>query len=230
MNKKIGMLLLALALCASLAACASPAASAQNAQSVQQSGQTAGQQGTPGAPNMANQPIEGKLAVGLLKLEGTDQAVTAAQAKTLLPLWKALKSLSSSSTASSDEISALYTQIQEALSTDQLAAIKALNLSPSDTQALMQQYNVQMQQMPTQRATRSASNSQGGGGFGGPGGGAGGPPPDGGGMPGGGMPGGQGGSQSTPVAGMANRPQMGGGMGLIFVDPLIKLLETRAAS
>ena len=201
-----------------LAGCASPAASTQAAQQA--------------APNLANQPIEGKLALGLLKLEGSDKAVTAEQAKTLLPLWKAVKTLSSSSTASPDEVSALYTQIQEALNADQVQAVKDLNLSQADTQALMTQYGVQMPQgaAPSQSSTRAAgsSNAQGGG-FGGGdlGGGPGGPPPDGVGIPGGlPIP------QGTPQAGATPRAARagGGGMNLLFVDPLIKLLESKAGS
>ena len=187
---------------------------------------------TPGASNMANQPIENKLAIGTLKLEGSPQAVTADQARTLLPLWKAVKSLSASSTASADEMAALYTQIQEAMTADQIAAIKTQALTPADTQALMQQYNIQAPAgMPQQSATRVASSSGStnqGGGPGGPqdGGGSGGPPPDGG-IPGGGASG----AQSTPQAGQTPRaPRVGGGMNSLFVEPLITLLEARANS
>jgi hypothetical protein len=81
-----------------------------------------------------------------------------------------------------------------------------------------------------QRATRTAQfqsrNQNGGGGFGG-----GGAP---GGVPGGpGGPGGFGGGQGGSGTAVARTPQpgrrAGGGMNTIFVDPLIKLLQTRAA-
>jgi hypothetical protein len=189
--------------------------SAANAQTAQ----------NPGAPNPANQPIEGKLAMGTLKLEGSAQAITAEQAKNLLPLWKAVKALTASSTASTDEMNALYTQIQEAMTADQVAAIKALTLAPADMQALMQQYNIQSPQGgPSQSTTRTANsaNQNGAPGAGGPPGGA---PPDGGG-PGGGLPGG---AQTTPHAGQTPRAQRaGGGMNTLFVDPLITLLDARA--
>ena len=70
---------------------------------------TATPAGIPGFQPGADQPIESKLALGTLILEDGEQAVTAEEAKTLLPLWKAVKSLSSSQTASQDEINALYT-------------------------------------------------------------------------------------------------------------------------
>lgn len=225
LKKKLAILIVVPALML-LSACAGLSPAATSANPVAQSG----------APNMANQPIESKLALGLLKLEGTDKAVDAVQAKTLLPLWKAVKTLSASSTASADEITALYQQIQESLTADQVQAIKDLSLSPDDTQALMTQYGVQIPQgaAPAQSSTRAAgsSNPQGGGfpggDFGGGPGGPGGAPPDGGGFPGGGAQG----AQTTPQAGQraqAGGPR-GGGMNLLFVDPLIKLLETKAGS
>lgn len=50
-----------------------------------------------------------KLALGTLKLEGTSQAVTAAQAAELLTLWEGYKSLSNSNTSSQVELDALVT-------------------------------------------------------------------------------------------------------------------------
>ena len=216
-------LLLILVGCSAIQA-AVPASSSTNTTS---NGTPAAPQGTPGAPNMANQPIESKLAMGILKLEGSPQAVTTEQAKTLLPLWKAVKSLSASQTTAADEVTALYTQIQESMTADQIAAIKALSMTPEETQALMTQYGIQMPQgaSPSQKTTRTA-NQQSGGGPGGPGDpGAGGPPPDGGGIPGGGAPGGSG-AQTTPVAGQ--KRTAGGGMNSLFVDPVITLLDKRA--
>lgn len=200
-------------------------------------------------PNMADQPIEGKLAVGTLSLEGTENAITAEQAKNLLPLWKAVKSLVNSSTAADDELTALYQQIQEAMTAEQIQVIKDMQLGPDETQALMTKYGVELPQggnMPElsdeQKATleaRRASGNQGGDFAGGgmPPDGAGGPP-DGGGMPpdGGGFQGGgntQGGgagqpdTQGTPQAPQGGRGMRGGGMNTLLVEPLIKLLEER---
>ena len=53
-----------------------------------------------------------KLALGTLKLEGTSQAVTAAQASELLTLWQGYKSLDNSDTSSQVELDALVKQIQ----------------------------------------------------------------------------------------------------------------------
>jgi hypothetical protein len=234
MTKKLLALIVSFPLVLVIAACSLIQPSTSTSTNQSQASNTAGQ---------ASQSVESKLAIGTLKLEGTDKAVTAAQAKTLLPLWKAVKSLSSSSTASNTEMTALYQQIQESMTAGQVQAIKDLNLSPDDTQSLMKQYNVQMPQgnFPTPNATQMAQRSSDGGGMAGggpsdggmaPGGPDGGMPPD-----GGGAPGGTGGNtnsaqpsaQGTPQAGQP-RGGSGKGMNFIFVDPLIQVLEQRAGA
>ncbi|GAP12936.1 hypothetical protein LARV_00676 [Longilinea arvoryzae] len=207
---------------------------------------------TPGASSgkSATLTLKDKLAVGTLKLEGTDLAVTAEQAKTLLPLWKAVKSLSSSSTASQPEIDAVYQQIQDALTADQLASIEKLDLSGENMQALMTELGIDPGAnggsglTDSAKATRVAELKASGSTF--PGGGgnmpSGGGAPSGGSMPSGGgsMPSGGGNftppdqaggttTQSTPQAGQTGGRGGGMGMSSMFIEPLIKLLETRAA-
>lgn len=195
--------------------------------------------------NPANMPLEQKLAIGTLKLEGTDQAVTAKEATDLLPLWQAVKSLSASTNTAPSEITAVYKQIEGVMTPTQTQTIQKMTWTNQDMQALMTKYGITFgggaggaggqggQNLTAdQRATRTAqfaARGQGGGagGPGGFGGGQGGAP--GGVLGGAGGFGGQGGS-GTPVA---RTPQAGrragGGMNSIFVDPLIKLLQTRAA-
>ncbi len=238
----LSLLTATLVLLTALAACAS----------LKLPGAQAGAQQTPGM-NFANQPIESKLAMGTLKLEGTANAITTQQAKDLLPLWKAVKSMSASTTTSQQEMDALYKQIQDTMTAGQVQAIKDMQLKPEDYQALMKQYTIQPPQggpqggdfgslSESERATRVAQfRSQNGGGNGNgngnrrgnnngggfPGGGM---PPDGGGFPGGqagGQNGGQAG-QSTPRAPQGSRGFRGGGMNNMFVDPLIKLLQEKA--
>jgi len=212
-----------------------------------------GQEGQDRQFDPANQPIEQKLAIGTLKLEGTDLAVTAEQAKDLLPLWKAVKALSSSETVSQDEVNAVYTQIQEAMTEEQIAAIKEMSINPEDMQALMQELGIEMEmpqggnapqemteeQLATLQAQRSAMRQQGQGGRQG-GGEGGGMPGGGGGMPGGGdmppggmeggMPGGMPNAEGTPQPGMGGPRGAGGGFNTTLVEPLIKLLEERAGA
>jgi uncharacterized membrane protein YgcG len=248
MKKKIVAVLLALVLLAGLTACAvfNSAGTDQSAAS----GNTRGQQFEP-----ASMPVEMKLAIGTLKLEGTQNAVTAEQAKNLLPLRQALKSISTSDNAAQEEINALYTQIEESMSADQVKAIEDLTWTQEDLAALRETYGIQSggpggpggnrptvsaDQRSTMQAQFQASGGQGGRQGGGPSdgggfGGGGGMPPDGGGMPmdgGGGFPGGQGQAQgtpqadSTPSAAMLNRQAMG--FNSLFADAVITLLKERA--
>ena len=194
-----------------------------------------------------------KLAAGTLKMEGTDLAVTADQAKELLPLWKAVKTLSTSDTASQLEIEAVYQQIQDTLTAEQLASIEALDLSGSNLQQLMTDLGIEVG-MPagtgltdSERATkiaelRASGQFTQGGGPGGAGGADGAPSggfqrPSGGGggfVTGGDFPPDGAGAGAVPgTTGTQTAPRANGrggfGMSQIFIDPLIKLLTTRAA-
>lgn len=177
----------------------------------------------------AQTALQARLAVGTLMLEDTELAVTTEQAKALLPLWKAVKSLSASDTASQAEIQALYDQIQETMTAEQLQAIQDMDLTPETTQALMQKLGIEGGFMAggqnlseSDIATRTAQRQSQGSAGGPPGGmvfGGGpdmmGPPPD---------AGGQSGVQRTPASGQRRM----GGMNMIFINPLIRLLEQRA--
>jgi hypothetical protein len=80
------------------------------------------------------------LAVGTLALEESSLNITQEQATQLLPLWKAVKSLGSDSLASTAEINALYDQIEETMSSDQVQAIQ--QMSQADLTAAMQKYQI----------------------------------------------------------------------------------------
>jgi len=133
--------------------------------------------------------LSAKLGVGILKLEQTDLAITAEQASSLLPLWQAVKSISEDRNASSIEMDALYTQIQETLTPAQDQAIASMTWTQADLAALMQQNQAQIQavQATPDASSASASASQSSAPSQGPGGG----PMDGGAMlsggPGGGI-------------------------------------------
>ncbi len=255
MLKKSLYLVFALPLILILAACSSLQIPGVSAAANQTQGQAQGANQTR-TFDLTNQPVEQKLGIGILKLEGTSNAVTAAQAKTMLPLWKAVVSLSSSNNTSATEIEAVYTQIKDTLTPDQVKAIQDLKLTGQDIQTLMQQEGIQGGQFANgggfgnltadQRATRVAQFQQNGG-AGGTGaranGGTGGNGArgfGGGGVPGGGFGGGnfgggaagQSGAQRTPVPGQSgqNSARRVGGMNLIFAQPVIKLLTQRAGA
>jgi len=200
-------------------------------------------------------PLEGKLAVGILLLEDTDLAVDAEEAAQLLPLWKAVRSLSSSDTAAQEEIQALYDQIQETMTAEQVGAIEAMEITAETMASLREDLGIETggfggqgagleNLTEEQRATQIARFQSSNPGFqppaGGAGPGAGGPPdggggpgmgafPEGGAFPGGGIPE-AGGFQGTPdPTRMASRlGRAGSGMNTLFLDPLIELLQERA--
>jgi hypothetical protein len=80
--------------------------------------------------------VRNQLALGTLQLDGTANAITVAQAKTLLTLWQALRGTMQSGASAQAEVNALLTQIEGTLTADQLAAIKDMKL----TQAAFQQW------------------------------------------------------------------------------------------
>jgi hypothetical protein len=90
-----------------------------------------------------------KLALGTLKLEGTENAVTPAQAKELLPLWQMIQG---GSLQGDQETQAVVKQIEGAMTPAQTAAIDAMALTWSDVQAWMRAQGIEM---PTRDATQS---------------------------------------------------------------------------
>ncbi|MFZ2098072.1 MAG: hypothetical protein WAV05_15675 [Anaerolineales bacterium] len=90
------------------------------------------------APTGTNLSQVNVLLVGTLKLEDTDQAVSADQAAQLLSLWQAYRSLSTSQTAAEAEVDALLKQIESTMTADQMQAIQAMSLTSTDMMDLMQ--------------------------------------------------------------------------------------------
>jgi hypothetical protein len=80
--------------------------------------------------------VRNQLALGTLQLDGTANAITADQAKTLLTLWQALRATTQSGASAQAEVNALLTQIESALTAQQLTAIKDMKL----TQTAFQQW------------------------------------------------------------------------------------------
>ena len=159
--------------------------------------------------------------LGILKLEGTPQAVTLEQAKTLLPLYQAAKVMSSDSASSTVEIQALYTQIDENITPDQQTAIKALGITPQSMRTIMSDLGIQTGGFGGGSGTRTANTA--GGGF--PGGG-GGFPGGGGGFPGGGGGGSAATRPTSIVAGAsASRIQQ---VNPALLTAVIDLLSNRA--
>jgi hypothetical protein len=99
----------------------------------------ADQAATPGGPRGFDPTTQ--LVLGTLKLEGTDNAVTPAQAAELLPLWQLIQSGSLQSDA---ETQAVLKQIESNMTEAQLAAIQAMGLTFEDVRTWMQEQGIEM--------------------------------------------------------------------------------------
>lgn len=88
--------------------------------------------------------IETQLVFGILQLDGTENAVDAEQATQLLALWKAVRSLSASDSAASEETEALFVQIQETLTLEQIQAIAAMQLTQEDMAQITQERGIEL--------------------------------------------------------------------------------------
>lgn len=168
-------------------------------------------------------PIESKLAVGILKLEGTAHAIESAEAKELLPLFMAIKTLSTNTNTAPAEISALNKQIENTLKPEQITAIEEISLTSADLRTLMSEYGLGNNNSTRNSGITNSAARMGGGDFG-PG------------VPGG-IPGlgnaGQTAStsnvQATPNAAQVAQTarQTAGSLNLTFAEPVIKLLESK---
>lgn len=176
-----------------------------------------------------------QLIIGTLKLEDTNQPVSADQAAELLPLWQTMQVLSESDTAAQQEIDALVEQIQETMTAEQKQAITDMNLTREDMMSVLQEQGLALGGVPAggQNNNARGGNQNGGGGFG-PGGFPGGAPPQGG-FPGGG-PGGEGGQGSgfTPdqiATAQASRQQAGGSLvSPMLINALVEYLQEKASA
>jgi hypothetical protein len=181
-------------------------------------------------------PESEKLLIGTLKLEGTPQAVTAQQAAALLPLWKAVKSMDGGSSTSPVELQALYDQIKGTMTSDQMNAIDAMNLTftsvRDEMSALGIQFGGRTNGSSGQNGSQSGGTTRQNGGTTRQGGNNGGQfrPPDGGGFGGGGF-GGNGGGTVSPqqqATFTAARAARANAVPSALVDALITVLQKRA--
>lgn len=158
--------------------------------------------------------LENRLAVGTLELEATSLAVTAEEAKQLLPLWSTIKDMMANPATTQSDLLGEYQRVEQGMTSDQLQAIQKLTLNQTDIQALMQKYNIQITPFPgetpgafptfspDERATRTARETQ---------------------------------NPGTPGARFFGTPGARSGFGergmnRLFLDPLIQLLTQRAGA
>jgi hypothetical protein len=100
------------------------------------------------------------LVVGTYKLIGSSTPITQSQAQQLVILWKAYKELQTRDTKAQQEVTDLLSQINSSLTSDQLSAIDAMNLSVRDVASMMQELGVVTAQT-NNRSSSSQSASSG---------------------------------------------------------------------
>ncbi len=143
-----------------LSACGTAAASGQSNSTGGSPGTYAGASNSAGSAPINGTPTDGltalQLAAGILKLDGTSNAITAQEAAKLLPLWQSLQQTESSATPSGgfgtpgarpnaammQQVSAQFAAIQSAMTPEQIQAITAMNLSRQDIFAAFQQAGI----------------------------------------------------------------------------------------
>lgn len=187
--------------------------------------------GIPSSSDEGDMSTITKLAIGTLKLEGTENAITPEQASDLLPLWQVYLSLVDSDTAAQAEIDGLVDQISTTLTDSQNQAIDDMQLSQPDMMSVMQEMGISMGNRPQSASDSEQSGSSGG--F--PGGGDGFAPPDGGGMPSGDMP--SGGNMPTlsedqiaTAQASGGAPGMGSSIPTPLIEAVIEYLQKTASS
>ena len=128
--------------------------------------------------------VQTQLAVGIIQLEDSDQAVDEALATEILPLWQALQALGQNETTATAELTAVLNQIQDTMQPEQINAIRDLQITEESIQQMLADGAIQ----PGRGGGGGQNGGAPAGGQGGQGGNGGGR----GGLPGGGQ-GGQGG-------------------------------------
>ena len=190
--------------------------------------------GTPHVSTNCDLPTEAQIAVGTLKLAGTDQDISVEQAEELVVYWQVYKELSQSQTAAQAEVDGLTAQIQETMTDDQMQAITDMDITQQDMLASMQGVTVASSSSSGSSTINVASGSASGGGM--P---AGGPPDGGGAPPEGGIPADMSGAVSTTAASGASQAQSSQagtsstvitGVPSVLVEAVIQSLRQRIAA
>jgi predicted small secreted protein len=181
---------------------------------------------TPNSPTNTGLSTEARLAIGTLKLDGTGQDLTAAQATDLLTLWQAYQSLSASDTTADAELTALVKQIEGTMTSEQTQAIDQMQITAATMSEMMRSAMPEISASSSgtsQPSTSSQSATSGG-----PGGGPmdGGVPPDGSGMMGDPSMAGSA-TQATPDAASQNTSSAQN-ISPMLLNVLIQMLETKS--
>ena len=183
---------------------------------------------TPVSSTSTDLPIETQLALGTLKLAGTEQDVSAKQAEELVVYWQVYLELSQSETSAQAEMDGLVTQIRETMTDEQMQAITDIEITAEDVLTSIQGMAAVSSNAgdSTVRVPSSSSGIP-----------AGGPPADGGAPPdGGAMPSDMGASapasgvEQSQAADAGSGPAGATGVPSALIDALVQSLQERIAA
>ncbi len=79
-------------------------------------------------------PVRNQLSLGIIELNQSATPIPAEQAQKLIPLFQALRSTQQAGGSAQAEVNAILTQIEAAMTADQLQAIAAMKLVQTDMQ------------------------------------------------------------------------------------------------
>ena len=88
--------------------------------------------------------VRSQLAYGTIKLAETSNAITAEQAKAMIPLWQAIISLSGDTTTASEELTAVQDQLTAVLNETQLQSIAEMQITNAELNDFYAQYGVSL--------------------------------------------------------------------------------------
>ncbi len=88
--------------------------------------------------------VRSQLAYGTIKLADTTNAITAEQAKAMIPLWQAIISLSGDTTTASEELTAVQDQLTAVLNETQLQSIAEMQITNAELNDFYAQYGVSL--------------------------------------------------------------------------------------
>jgi len=102
-------------------------------------------------------PVQLQLIAGSLELEGSQLAVTAAQASALLPIWNALKDLGGNSAATQEQYDDLIEQALQAMTNEQIQAIALMQITRQQMMTVVQQQGISKGIRVAQRSVEAAA-------------------------------------------------------------------------
>lgn len=86
--------------------------------------------------------LRNQLAYGTIKLKDSSNVITPEQAKTLIPLWQAMVTLSGDTTTATEELTAVQDQITQALTPVQVQTIAQMKITNTELNSFYAEFGI----------------------------------------------------------------------------------------